>query len=265
MPTEEDRNKREKAVAGALLVSEKEASKRMQGVVRKTSLNMATALQSSKGRPEAALRAVQEHVEDLEEGFSRATLEARVTARDNSREKQIAAIAAILLLWPNGKKVSEDFKREAKKGSLSPSFYREDNLRAELMGRNIAAAWGGNVIAKIQDWLGDTTAKPPVKDVVKTASELEARVNRVVVTEVADAHNSEAKRIHKALPDHIREGLRLEWSAVLDKRTCDQCESMHGSISDDEGNFRVGSPPLHTNCRCVTVPARRVATRRRAA
>ncbi len=66
-----------------------------------------------------------------------------------------------------------------------------------------------------------------------------------------------------------------EWVTALDERTCEYCSSMNGKIVSLEDNYfdvgdefnpekaerpldidyaDIGEPPLHTNCRCTTIP-----------
>lgn len=51
--------------------------------------------------------------------------------------------------------------------------------------------------------------------------------------------------------DNPLEGLKYEWVAALDSRTCPTCAPLDGDIKDKESDFP--KTPVHTNCRCVVV------------
>ena len=45
-----------------------------------------------------------------------------------------------------------------------------------------------------------------------------------------------------------------KWYAVLDPKTCPVCLPLDGTLAPAPDAFPHGAPPLHPNCRCVTLP-----------
>ena len=65
--------------------------------------------------------------------------------------------------------------------------------------------------------------------------------NRQVKEAVWDANRDAFARL----------GLKYEWVAALDSRTCQTCAPLDGSVKDSKGDFP--STPVHVNCRCTVV------------
>lgn len=67
----------------------------------------------------------------------------------------------------------------------------------------------------------------------------QGKIGQIVATELFREHN-----------DRVAErSAWVEWNAVLDSRTCEECRDLHGEI------FKVeelkDTPPLHVSCRCI--------------
>lgn len=72
------------------------------------------------------------------------------------------------------------------------------------------------------------------------------RLNNIASTEFFAAYNERyAEKVASENP-----GARLVWVADLDKRTCNQCSSLHGTSVLVSVGFKV-LPPVHPNCRCI--------------
>ena len=72
--------------------------------------------------------------------------------------------------------------------------------------------------------------------------------DRTGATEAAHAYNDETMRLAR---EAIDAGARvtLIWTSVLDKGTCDECASLHGTEVDPTDD----PPPLHPHCMCTLV------------
>lgn len=128
-----------------------------------------------------------------------------------------------------------------------------DSAHAESAAASLAAAWQASAIAataRMQD------GGNPYRAVDKTRASTIHRINRTATNEVASAYNDEHGRALKEAADRDPElAAALEanrvvrvWDAVLDRRTCEECDMRDGRIIDagDE------DPPLHVGCRCIT-------------
>ena len=73
----------------------------------------------------------------------------------------------------------------------------------------------------------------------QAVKDTQAVIDRLVVTEVYEANRKKIKVNNR--------GAKLLWNAVLDRKTCDQCEALDGKI------FNEADAPdeLHPNCRCI--------------
>lgn len=112
----------------------------------------------------------------------------------------------------------------------------------------------------IDSYRATTTAKSYVKRWVRNAhgETLEEQaaaadtatfgsLKRIAVTESADSFNAAREAV-------IRRATTLDlwkiWDAVLDERTCDVCEGLHGTSVPAGQAFPDGDPPIHPWCRC---------------
>lgn len=76
------------------------------------------------------------------------------------------------------------------------------------------------------------------------------RVERIVRTEVSTALNKGAVEAYQQAGVN-----KLEWVAILDDRTSEQCQQNDGSIREIGKSYPAGAtePPQHINCRCTVV------------
>ena len=73
-------------------------------------------------------------------------------------------------------------------------------------------------------------------------------------TEAARAYNIERADIAARYARQTGELVLLEWDATLDRRTCGECEYMHGQrVSVLDGWRGQGPGEVHPRCRCVSL------------
>lgn len=96
--------------------------------------------------------------------------------------------------------------------------------------------------------------KKTIDDILETLNKrfltMENITKRLAITETTAISSITRKEIFKEL------GItKYKYYAREDERTCEQCGSMHGLVFPISA-YEVGStaPPLHSNCRCWTVP-----------
>lgn len=99
-------------------------------------------------------------------------------------------------------------------------------------------------------------AKKNLDDILKTLDKrfltMENITKRLAITETTAAGSITRQEIFKEL------GIKkYKYYAREDERTCEQCGSLHGLIFPISA-YEVGStaPPIHSHCRCWTVPIR---------
>ena len=150
------------------------------------------------------------------------------------------------------------------------SFLKKDGLK---FAKEVNAVTKDKILKAISDGTeageGINEIKNRVKEVFIEAKD--SRAFAIARTESSRASNfgiTEGYRQSKVVKGK-------EWVTAFDERTCDYCLSMNGKIvSLDENYFDegdefsprgtekpmdigyadVGEPPLHTNCRCTTIP-----------
>lgn len=88
------------------------------------------------------------------------------------------------------------------------------------------------------------------------AKQLDRRLAQIAVTENANAYNLEHRNAVIDTADGL--GLVEVWDSELDKRTCEVCMSLDGSLAID-GSFDGGQIPgaVHPWCRCTSHFVRR--------
>ena len=99
-------------------------------------------------------------------------------------------------------------------------------------------------------------ARKTIEDVVKSLDKrvvtMENVLKRLAITETTAVGSLVRKQVFREL------GItKYKYFAREDERTCEQCGSLHGLIFPISA-YEVGStaPPIHTHCRCWTVPIR---------
>ena len=113
-------------------------------------------------------------------------------------------------------------------------------LRDRIMG---AGATRSDAIGKIDL---RTIADPELKGIIQTAR---GNAEKLVRTAAMSVNNAAHLALYQNNADVIQD---LSWSAALDLRTCIECGRHDGEQWPLNTAHVV--PPLHWNCRCVTVP-----------
>lgn len=269
----------EAAIAASLLAVERRHALALHAAIRIPSDRVAIAVSSSTITPAGALVAIRREADEVEARVYGAVQASRADSRKTSRRAQEAAVAALLLL--GRRKGVADFSYHPRTAfHLSEEAIASDAASAMSAARSVAAAWGQTTMASYNRWRSNVSAatrgdplptggpyRTPgaraggyedlATEVRKTPKVIEARIDRVNATEIAQAHNEEAKRVVDELPKHIRAAIEYVWSAVNDKRTCPACSSLDGKVSVG-GDFNGQWPPAHPLCRCVVYPRRKM-------
>ena len=79
---------------------------------------------------------------------------------------------------------------------------------------------------------------------------LQSQSQAIARTAIQD-YNRQVKESVWSDNSNALEGLKYEWVAALDSRTCPTCAPLDGDIKDKKSDFP--ETPVHTNCRCVVV------------
>lgn len=80
----------------------------------------------------------------------------------------------------------------------------------------------------------------------------EARLETIIRTNATEAYNYGRLSEIRDDPDAVE---AVEFSAILDQRTTEQCQLLHGKLFRvDDPDLALLTPPLHFNCRSVIVP-----------
>lgn len=271
--TKPDHSNRERAIAGTLLVSERDMQRALTKVVKRTTADFVASVHSSTvAHLHSVIRDSMAGLADEAEG---ALADERASARLTSRDQHQKALGSVLVLATGSKTEAKSIERQASQAiaQMDAATFAEviamDGVRARVAAHHLANSWANSVLRSVPKpapsqgpyrTAGTRADYETVAKVTKNVpTDLEPGIRRIAVTEAAEAHNAEAKRLYEALHADVRDIISIEWSAVLDKRTCDACESRHGHRVDSD------YPPLHAQCRCVAVPVRRYAARRAAA
>lgn len=257
--------KRERLVAGALLVAERDGQRALRASVKRATLDFASGLPDSgeAKRHELLVRYMSTLQDDAEDELS----VLRSDAREGSRRAHKVALIALLL---GGSRSAEaiDIRKRVTSAieSLARKTVPEDIVSARLAAQSVSAAWGKAATQAIAPGAGPyRTAGTRAGDeialtVTRTVpAATEPIIKRVAVTEAATAHNAETKRIHDAMPLDVKAMIEMRWSAVLDSRTCQVCAGQDGKLIVSV------YPPAHRQCRCVALAWKKTAAGKAAA
>ena len=99
---------------------------------------------------------------------------------------------------------------------------------------------------------GDSTAKisQAIKD--ELPQRMQAQALALSRTAIQDYNRQVKEEVWNANKDAFaRLGLKYEWVAALDSRTCPTCAPLDGSVKDSKTDFP--KTPVHVNCRCQVV------------
>lgn len=130
-----------------------------------------------------------------------------------------------------------------------------DLARARHSARSLARRW------RVKAALAEVEGAEPRVAARLGMADLQPHVEMVATTEAVEAFSAErsavaeehAAAIVAAAAVAAAAALRLgkQWEAVLDKRTCQICESMHGRIIRAHEEWAEGGPgAVHPRCRC---------------
>lgn len=237
-PPSSPRRKTERISAGTLVIHEKRAAKAMRDAVDETVDHVSAQLQRrhENERRAAVLLVILGAAKWLTGKLSQAIADERQSARVASGKRfAVEMREAGVEIHPISPHVGMDI----------------DSAHAESAAASLAAQWQTQAVA--------VTAKVehPYREISKTRLTMRPRVERTAATEISAAYNDQhARALHEAVErdPELRAAMEAgqivrRWSAMLDRRTCPECEARDNQIlelSDD-------SPPLHVNCRCITI------------
>jgi len=100
----------------------------------------------------------------------------------------------------------------------------------------------------------DLVSLLPKVDAAGRAVNVPARLENIARTNIADAVNQSRMALFTdpALKGFVE---AFEYSAILDDRTTEICEKLHGKIEKDWGGY---APPNHFQCRSILIPVTQV-------
>lgn len=110
-----------------------------------------------------------------------------------------------------------------------------------------------DTLRAIEDYT-DLVALLPKVDAAGRAVNVPARIENIARTNIADAVNQARMALFQdpALKGFVE---AFEYSAILDDRTTEICEKLHGKIERDWGSYE---PPNHFQCRSILIPVTQV-------
>ena len=97
---------------------------------------------------------------------------------------------------------------------------------------------------------GDSTENIAKKVNAELPSLLRRQSRALARTAIQDYNRQVKESVWDANRDALQ-GLKYEWVAALDSRTCPVCAPLDGSVKDDKKDFP--KTPVHVNCRCLVV------------
>ena len=99
---------------------------------------------------------------------------------------------------------------------------------------------------------GDSTAKIAKAVSTELPQRMQAQALALSRTAIQDYNRQVKEEVWNANKDAFaRLGLKYEWVAALDSRTCPTCAPLDGSVKDSKTDFP--KTPVHVNCRCQVV------------
>ena len=99
---------------------------------------------------------------------------------------------------------------------------------------------------------GDSTAKIARALATEMPQRMQSQALALSRTAIQDYNRQVKEEVWKANEDTFKElGLKYEWVAALDSRTCPTCAPLDGEVRDSKDDFP--STPVHVNCRCLVV------------
>lgn len=169
-------------------------------------------------------------------------------------EPDVDTVADIIRFWngkiPIQKELLEYYSRQA---FTIAGTYRDELLaKAQTVIRR--GLIRGASMQQIEFELGNLFAPYVVTGEVSADVTSAARLHNIARTNVAEAYNS--GRMNLFRHEEVRTFIQaFEYSAVLDERTTDFCQSWHGVIlRADDPRLSSITPPNHFQCRGILIP-----------
>lgn len=203
------------------------------------------------GELDRGLDATGVHERPSVSGSMKANLEIAVPT---GGEPDVDTIADIIRYWkgkvPIQKELLEYYSRQA--------FTIAGTYRDELLAKAQTVIRRGLVrgasMQQIEYELGNLFAPYVATGDVAADVTSAARLHNIARTNVAEAYNS--GRMNFFAHEEVRTFIQAyEYSAVLDERTTDFCQSWHGVVlRADDPMLRTITPPNHYGCRAILIP-----------
>ena len=174
----------------------------------------------------------------------------RAVPSDLGRLPTADNVAAALKSRVNGKRVADLFEQ---RGSLLMSDWMRSNERAinNVVTRGIFEATSTDDIANGIVQIIQRQGVEYVNTMGPTAArKIQSDAKAIARTAIQDANRQVHEVVWDANADAL-EGLKWEWVAALDSRTCPICAPLDGQRWDSMEE--AGNWPAHVNCRCRVV------------
>lgn len=212
----------------------------------------------------SVLAAIQAHSDRLRIDARNAVLMARHRARELGREQ----------LQSDLRPVHRWALRNSQASPPSPTYIEHaaslDAFEADRVASAIHTAWGSSLLSGLIGWekRGEKGQLTSALDVTRV---LAPKLERHAATQAASAYADERQSYWDNLAEMLAPAGNDEepppesgerespgpalfhvWSAVLDRRTCEDCSALDGSTVPIDEDFEAGATtPLHPDCRCV--------------
>ena len=176
-----------------------------------------------------------------------------VTATPLATVRTAGTLEAILNTRVGAKRLEELFSVS---GEQTVSAFVRDHL--SIIDRTVKTGiLEGLTTPEIADQIAVTYARAG-KEYISTRSTssrnaaraIRANSRAIARTAIQDANRQVKDAFYDVNRDRLT-GLRWEWVAVLDSRTCQICAPLDGEVRDSRGDF--DNWPAHINCRCQVV------------
>jgi SPP1 gp7 family putative phage head morphogenesis protein len=217
---------KERDVGRSLLTAEAQAFTRLFSAVQlvTTGLVAATVLHRFTGS-DGIYAATTSHGQSLSHSATVAILDSRIAARQAARATLASTATAVATA--------------------------SDRAHALAAGASLSSQWTSLTLGKVNQWRA--SPDKPLGELIKSVeTPMQPRVARTAAVETAQAFNDERRIVSR----NTDADTTWVWSAVLDQRTCPECDALDGKSWRSEDDVPA-SPPIHPMCRCVLIPVAR--------
>jgi SPP1 gp7 family putative phage head morphogenesis protein len=217
---------KERDVGRSLLTAESHAFTRIYSAVQlvTTGLVAATVLHRFTGS-DGIYAATTSHGQSLSHSATVAILDSRIAARQAARTTLASTATAVATAG--------------------------DRAHALAAGTSLGSQWTSMTLSKVNQWRA--SPDKPLGELIKSVeTPMQRRVARTASVETAQAFNDERRTVGRSADTETA----WVWSAVLDQRTCPECDELDGKSWRSEDDIPA-SPPIHPMCRCVLIPVAR--------